>query len=117
MTHYYITHQNFINFVQTFIKQYRVFGLVAEGDDLFWQRLDSTNTPNITVNRYRAIQPVKSFFFPIKEEVTRNEPSAPKTMLVGVKACDINHLKTTDAIFTGGTISTHIIQKSVKILS
>jgi len=104
MTHYYITHQNFINFVQTFVKQYRVFGLIEEGEDLFWQRLNSDNTPNITVNCYRAIQPVKSFFFPVKEEVT-SEPPSPKTMLIGVKACDINHLKTTDAIFTGGTLS------------
>jgi hypothetical protein len=103
MTHYYITRNNFINFLQTFVKQYRVYGLIAEGDDLSWQRLNPENTPNITVNRYRAVQPIKSFFFPVKEDVT-TEPSDAKTMLVGVKACDLNHLKTSDAIFTGGVI-------------
>ncbi len=101
MTHFYITHNNFINFIQAFTKQYRVYGLIAEAEDLFWQRLNNENTPKITVNRYRALQPIKSFFFPVKEEVT-GEPSTLKTMLVGVKACDINHIKTTDAIFIGG---------------
>jgi len=85
MSHYYITRQNFISFVQTFVRQARVYGLIAEGDDLFWQRLNGFNTPNITVNRYRAIQPVKSFYFPLKEEVTE-EPSGIKTMLIGVKS-------------------------------
>ena len=104
MAHYYITKQNYLNFLQTFLKQYRVYGLVPEGDDLFWQRLNNENLPKITVNRYRAISPVKSFFFPVKEEVTEN-PQEKKTILVGVKACDINHLKTTDAIFAQGVVA------------
>jgi len=104
MTHFYITKQNFINFLQPFLKQYRVFGLISEGDDLFWQKLNNNNISNITVNRYRAIAPLKSFFFPLKEEVTEN-PTEKKTMLVGVKACDINHLKTTDAVFVQGVVS------------
>ena len=103
MTHFYITHNNFTTFLQSFVKQYRVYGLIAKGDDLFWQRLNIDNTASITINRYRALQPVKSFFFPIKEEVT-NEPSGSKTILVGVKACDINHIKTTDAIFIDGAV-------------
>jgi len=104
MAHYYITHHNFINFIESFLKQYRVYGLTGKGEDLFWRSLNNDSTPGITVNRYRALQPVKSFFFPVKEEVTA-EPAGKNTMLVGVKACDINHLRITDGIFSGGVVA------------
>lgn len=101
MSLFYITKSNFISFIETFIRQYRIYGLVNDNDNLYWQRLNSSNSHNITITRYRSLQPVKSFFFPVKEEVTEELPES-KTMLVGVKACDLNHLKTTDAMFTGG---------------
>jgi ferredoxin len=104
MTLFYITAPNLISFIESFLRQYRIYGLMAEGEDLFWQKLNNDNTPNITITRYRALQPVKTFFFPVKEEVSEDSPEM-KTMLVGVKGCDINHLKTTDAIFSSGVVT------------
>jgi sulfhydrogenase subunit beta (sulfur reductase) len=101
---FYITSPNLISFIQSFLRQYRIYGLIAEGDDLFWQKLNVDNISNISITRYRALTPVKSFFFPLKEDLG-NELSEVNTMLIGVKSCDLNHLKTTDVIFSEGVIS------------
>lgn len=101
MALYYITDTNWVNFVQALTKQFSVYGLAAQGDELAWQKLSVDNVASSIPSRYRALTPVKSFFFPVKEEVT-HEPRERKNILIGVKGCDINHLKTMDAIFLEG---------------
>jgi ferredoxin len=101
MAVYYITFTNWSTFLNVLLRQYSVYGLFEENTNLFCQKLTPQNILDITVNRYRAVQPVKSFLFPVKEEVT-HEPSLHANVFIGAKACDLGHLLTTDAIFSGG---------------
>lgn len=101
MALYYCTTSNWLHFVQQLSRIHAVFGLTPVDDHLRWVRVRPDAMPELIVTRYRALHPVKQFFFPISEEVTR-EPAEAKTVLIGVKACDINHLKTSDAVFLGG---------------
>jgi NAD-dependent dihydropyrimidine dehydrogenase PreA subunit len=101
MSLYYISDSNWIHFLQLLVKNYSVYAPVAEGEHLYWHRIDAEKISGIVVNRYRALHPVKSFFFPVKEEVTK-EPVTVKRVLVGLKACDLRQLLTTDAVFLEG---------------
>jgi ferredoxin len=71
-----------------------------------WQRL--TLTERYATTPYRVDHPIKGFFFAAQENVGRYpsatplEPSAPKRIVVGAKACDLVALKTYDAVFAGG---------------
>ncbi|MBN1823278.1 MAG: 4Fe-4S dicluster domain-containing protein [Endomicrobiales bacterium] len=104
MLTYFVTETNWLNFISSLVSQYRVFGLIDYEGELKWRRLNEANSHSITITKYRSIQPIKKFFFPVKEEVTA-EPSAQKTILIGCKNCDLNHLKTTDSMFVGSPVS------------
>jgi sulfhydrogenase subunit beta (sulfur reductase) len=100
---YYITQTNWMLFLQYLINHFSVYGLIPKEANLFWRKLNADNLGEIVPNRYRAIQPIKGFFFPAKEEVT-NEPDKKGSILIGVKSCDIGHLDITDPMFIGGPV-------------
>ncbi|MCB4790867.1 MAG: 4Fe-4S dicluster domain-containing protein [Elusimicrobia bacterium] len=103
MSLYYITTSDWESFLCRLAEGFSLYGLRAVEEKLFWEEVAPDRVNEITVNRYRALQPVKSFFFPVKEEVTL-APKEKKVALLGVKECDIEHLKTMDAIFIGGAL-------------
>lgn len=103
MALYYITDSNWNHFLQFLLNQYITFSLHDIDGKLFWRRTGDASTGPITVSRYRALHSIKSFFFPLSEEVT-TEPSERKTVLVGAKACDLRHLEIMDAMFSGGVV-------------
>ncbi len=103
MATFFLSTNDYNSFIRNLSAQYRVFGLKGEEKNFYWSRLTAEKSEH-TPNRYRALTPVKSFFFPVKEEVTA-EPPVEKTILLGVKACDLAHLQTTDAIFLQGALA------------
>jgi sulfhydrogenase subunit beta (sulfur reductase) len=103
MATYFISTVNWADFVQSISKQFITFGLQGYGKNLFWEPVTPENIETAIVSKYRAVSPVKQFFFPLKEEVTK-EPLEKKVLLIGVKACDLAHLTTTDNIFLGGVM-------------
>jgi len=104
MSLYYISQTNWNHLLKHLIKQAAIYGLVPEGDHLVWQKIPIEKVGDIVVNRYRSLQPVKTFFFPIREDVT-GEPAHHKTVIIGLKACDLAHLQITDAMFLGGILA------------
>jgi ferredoxin len=103
MSLFYVTDSNWLHFLHALTKQYHTYALVPDGAHLFWRQIDGDELPAVTVARYRAVHPVKSFFFPVKELVTR-EPRHRPVALIGVKACDIAHLAIMDAVFLKGVV-------------
>ncbi len=104
MPTYYITDTNWNNFIQLLSKLYNTFGLVANGDNLFWQRVTPDYATTFTVNSCRGVTPLKSFFFPAREEVTRTPERQRKNILIGVKACDLGQLAVMDRMFLEGPV-------------
>ncbi|MGA2090464.1 MAG: 4Fe-4S dicluster domain-containing protein [Endomicrobiales bacterium] len=104
MALYYITESNWNSFLHILVKQFTAYSLENRDGRLFWHKVDADKLGGITVNRYRALHSIKSFFFPLSEEVT-NEPSPQKTVLIGVKACDLKHLEIMDSMFNGGVVT------------
>jgi sulfhydrogenase subunit beta (sulfur reductase) len=108
---YYIEVSALDNFVQTLRKSYAVFSPVAKdsrvsGTDYGYARL-SENQP-LTFNPYRCIEPLKSFFTHPLQKVAGyfNDDSqaaaSEKTVIFGVKACDIAGHKIQDFVFLEG---------------
>lgn len=79
-----------------------------------WQRFDPA--ARYATTPFRVDHPIKGFFFAAQENVGRYpssappEPSAPKRVIVGAKACDLVALRTYDAVFAGGDVKDGFFQ-------
>ncbi len=98
---YYISNTNWLHLLKFIVKQSSIYGILQEGEHLVWKKIPFDKVESAIIGQHRAMQPVKTFFFPIKEEVT-HEPSPHKTVILGLKACDLAHLQIIDSIFAGG---------------
>ncbi|HTY44508.1 MAG TPA: 4Fe-4S dicluster domain-containing protein [Patescibacteria group bacterium] len=108
---YYIEVSALDNFAQALCKSYAVFSPFAKdprspGTDYSYARL-SENTPSV-FNPYRCIEPLKAFFTHPLQKVAGyfgNDDQAAlseKTVIFGVKACDIAGHKIQDFVFLEG---------------
>ncbi|MCX5781110.1 MAG: 4Fe-4S dicluster domain-containing protein [Elusimicrobia bacterium] len=104
MSLYYITNSNWTHFLQTLLRQFNTYAPIKQSPEIsFWQRITTENLSQIVLDSYRVLHPTKGFFSPVKEEVT-TEPQTKKTIILGLKGCDLGHIKTLDAMFLGGKI-------------
>lgn len=101
----YINVRNWQNFLLNQIDRYNIFSLFSSAKDdnveYNYSLLSAENLNNTVVGKYRSAVPVKSFFFPPAEKITSFDVKKPK-ILIGVKACELAHLKLLDAMFLGG---------------
>jgi len=98
----YINNQNWQNFLLNQIGKYNVFSLFEQGDaDYNYAMLSSENLKDTVLGKYRSIVPLKSFFFPPTEKIVPFENKKPQ-MIIGVKACELAHLRLLDEMFSGG---------------
>ncbi|MFH1368176.1 MAG: 4Fe-4S dicluster domain-containing protein [Elusimicrobiota bacterium] len=102
---FYISLANFNNFLQSLIKDSAAYGLVPDNDGkhLHWEKIPFEKASDMTINKYRGVQPLKNFVFPAKEEVT-GDTGDTKFIVAGAKQCDIAHLATLDSMFIGGAL-------------
>ena len=57
----------------------------------------------ISLDKYRTIDPIKILFYRIREKIFPFDPTTGKTLLAGVKACDLQALKLLDkALLSSG---------------
>ena len=64
------------------------------------------NLSEIVYGGARATQPLKCFLYPLQEEVSPDDPQADKkSVVLGVKACDLKALRILDEIFLGGDVT------------
>ena len=104
MALYYITNSNWTHFLQSLIRQFNIYAPIRHTPEISrWKKIDAENISKIVLDSYRALTPVKTFLFPVKEEITL-EPLNKRTIILGLKQCEIRHLKTLDAMFLGGDI-------------
>ena len=101
---YYITNSNWTHFLQSLLRQFNIYAPVKHTPDIScWHKIDAENLSKIVLDGYRTLTPTKAYFFPVKEEITL-EPQTKKTIVLGLKQCDLGHLKTLDAMFMSGDV-------------
>lgn len=86
-----------------------VFTSKKAGDDFFWQKHLTDGSGPVVLAPYRAVQPLKSFFFPSRQTVAvyPDHPSPHRererlTILWGAKSCDLRSLAVMDHVFLNG---------------
>jgi len=78
-------------------QHYEIFAPVKH-NFLDYELINSENASKITYNEARPVTPLKAFFFPVKENVTK-DGKPKKRIILGVPSCDLHALKLLDAIF------------------
>ena len=117
----YINNNNWQNFLLNQIEKYNVFSLFKQGDavptgrqaDYNYAMLSAENLKDTILGKYRPIVPIKSFFFPLSEKILPFNKKKPQ-IIVGVKACELAHLRILDAMFLGGEYKDPVYEEARK---
>lgn len=76
----------------------KVFAPIKQYDYIDYALLTDENISDIAYNQAKPVTPLKTFFFPIKDNVTINADDNPKVVF-GVPSCDLHGLDLLDKIF------------------
>ncbi|MBA7510818.1 Anaerobic sulfite reductase subunit A [subsurface metagenome] len=99
---FYINKVDWEKFLEQISKTYRIYAPQEVYDELSYQLLSPENVNNTTYGTYRAVQPLKIFFSLPQEKVTAVTSQPEKTIVLGVKNCDLKALQVLDKIFLEG---------------
>lgn len=111
---YYVTTDNLNKFVNRLKDDFDVFVPVAKGEnftketDYSFKKLSGSEEACLAFNPYRAAEPLKIFFTRVQEEVAgyfeQDKPldEGRKTIVFGVKSCDLAGHKIQDFVFLEG---------------
>lgn len=99
---FYINRADWEKFLGQISKTYRIYAPQEVTNELAYQLLAQENVNNTIYSTYRAVQPLKTFFCLPQEKVTEVTPQAEKTIVLGVKNCDLKALQVLDKIFLEG---------------
>lgn len=109
---YYIEAERLKHFIAWLNENHRVFAPAVKDPDAaepdYFYAPFGAEKP-LVFNAYRTVEPLKTFFIPSREAVVRyfgngnDAVQAQKTVVFGVKACDIAAHKVQDFVFLEGT--------------
>ncbi|MFH1283166.1 MAG: 4Fe-4S dicluster domain-containing protein [bacterium] len=100
MDRYYVEKESLNNFIKALLGEYDIFGPVEAEGDLYFKKITDLDVPNIIWDRFRTVEPVKSFVNPFLEAVVSNkEPEIKKTIILGIRNCDLVGFDLLDKIF------------------
>jgi len=105
-SYYCISKQSFIDLLDRLAKHYSVYVPYRKNETLSFGKLDPEQETSIEIGQIRQSQPLKSFLNQALEKVMvrdpRSEKQGKKTVVVGVKACDLVSLRIQDYVFKEG---------------
>lgn len=114
---YYLRNEDLSKFLTALSRRYNVFTPEKiEGEDYILTRFPVIPPEEIVFNKYRSVEPLKSFFTHPKEDVSQYfqekdwQAKASPVCLVNVKACDLFSLKIQDFVFLQGVDSDPLYQ-------
>ena len=83
-------------------RTYLIYAPQEVAGNLAYELLSSENVDKTIYGTYRAVQPLKTFFSLPQEKTTEITPQAEKTIVLGVKNCDLKAILVMDKIFLEG---------------
>ncbi|MEF8798014.1 MAG: 4Fe-4S dicluster domain-containing protein [Candidatus Bipolaricaulota bacterium] len=101
---YKMTDRNFISLLDSISSDRELFVPTNDQEETSYKRWDNLGSSAVHFPKYRLNTPVKTFFFPPKESVSRFpsgdfKPERDKRAIFGLKQCDLASLKVLDQIF------------------
>ena len=111
MTTYFVTQSDYPQLWERLSGECRLLHPFPLGGNYSMGEVDKkTDFESLVFNAYRTTEPVKMFLFPVKEVVcgaeVENQPvrkeEQKKTVVIGVKACDLRSIEILDYVFLAG---------------
>jgi len=99
---FYINREDWERFLGQISKTYHICAPQEVYGELSYQLLAPENVSKTIYDTYRAVQPLKTFFSLPQEKVTEVTPKPEKTIVLGVKNCDLKAIQVLDKIFLEG---------------
>jgi sulfhydrogenase subunit beta (sulfur reductase) len=90
---------------------YSIFATVKNEFGLDYETIDNSNIGEITYNKPKPATPLKSFFLPVKENVTTEISSDRQRIILGVPSCDIAGLRLLDEIYLDKDFPDHFYRE------
>jgi ferredoxin len=99
MNYYSIRKESWDKKLEELILSYTVFASVSNEFGQDYELLRPSDIPNILYNKPKPATSLKSFFLPVKENVTsERDPQKPR-IIIGIPNCDIEGLNLLDEIY------------------
>jgi sulfhydrogenase subunit beta (sulfur reductase) len=102
MQHYSITKEEWDTALGNLVLSHDIFAAFGNGSGQDYEPVTIHNIGLITCNKPKPATPLKSFFLPVRENVTSaRNPSRPR-IIIGAPNCDIKALSLLDSIYLDG---------------
>jgi ferredoxin len=85
--------------IEQLLLSYSIFAPIINEFGLDYEAVTSSNIGKISYNKAKPATSLKTFFLPVKENVTSGRPSDKFRIILGVPNCDIQGLKLLDEIY------------------
>lgn len=85
--------------IEQLLTEYLIFAPLKNDNSIDYEFINSENISEITYNIPKPITPLKTFFLPVKENLTTDSKSISKRIIIGSPNCDIQGLRILDEIY------------------
>lgn len=81
------------------LEDYSIYAPIENSDSIDYEFIDIEHIPEIIYNIPKPTTPLKTFFLPVKENLTSQEKLNSKRIIIGTPNCDIQGLGILDEIY------------------
>jgi sulfhydrogenase subunit beta (sulfur reductase) len=85
--------------LESFLKSHTIFASIDNEFGLDYELVSPENISRISYNKPKPATPLKSFFLPVKENVTSERVEEKPRIILGIPNCDIEGLSLLDEIY------------------
>jgi len=85
--------------LQQLLSSHDLFAPVKSHSSLDYVKIEAGRIPDIVYNQAKTVTPLKTFFLPMKENLTSEKEEEKPLVILGPPSCDISALALLDAIY------------------
>jgi len=85
--------------LEQMLLSFTIFAAVENEFGIDYEELSSSNISRIAYNKAKPATPLKSFFLPVRENITSGQVRNRQRVIMGVPGCDVEGLKLLDEIY------------------
>jgi ferredoxin len=102
MDYYSIQKEEWDKTLGKLLLSYNIYASISNEYSQDYELLTPSNIPDISYNKPKPVTPLKSFFLPVKENVTSTRDAEKSRIILGAPNCDIEALSILDEIYLDG---------------
>jgi sulfhydrogenase subunit beta (sulfur reductase) len=99
MSYYIIKKEEWDKTLEKLSLSYNIYASISNEYSQDYELLKPSNIPEISYNKPKPVTPLKSFFLPVKENVTSIRDTEKPRIILGIPNCDIEALSILDEIY------------------